>query len=86
MAAPPKEGGTFAPDQIARIASAYETALQIAERDDALRSTPRDEMKRRLIGIIYAEARHGSVDVDHLVASAIRSLRLLSPCTWRSFG
>ena len=77
MAAPPKEGGTFMPEQIARITGAYETAL---------RGSPRDEIERRLIGIIYAQARHGSADVDQLVASAIRSLRLLSPRTWQSSG
>ena len=86
MAAPPKEGGTFMPEQIARITGAYETALRIVEGDDALRGSPRDEIERRLIGIIYAEARHGPAEVDHLVASAIRSLRLLSPRTWQSSG
>ena len=83
MAAPPKEGGSFTPEDIAQMGQALELALRrVAREGGGVAGTPETELRRRLAALIYGEASNGRVEADRLARIAVRGLLLSSALMW----
>ena len=85
MAAPPKEGGTFTPHDIAQMTQACDLALHtILTEDGRFADGPHTELRKRLAGLVLAEATNAPIDADRLARLAVRSVRLISSGAWKT--
>lgn len=84
MAAPPKEGGTFTPDDTAHMVRALDIALGALDRKDdrVFAAMPQTELRRRLAALIIAEATRGPIDAEGLSRRAVSILRISASETW----
>lgn len=83
MAAPPKEGGTFTPHDIAQMTQACDLALHTLLTEDArFADVPLAELRKRLAALVLAEASNVPIVADRLARLAVRSIRLMASDAW----